>query len=170
MKINSHVSFIEAMRKRIVDRHAETHGLTLKQWRADNGYTLKRLSIALNVSLSAVNKWEGGDREPIGFLGYALSALKYGLPPVDITSPDSKNPQIHLATWRKEFGFTQEELAEKLDINLYTVKKWEGGSRESIDFLGLALAAVEADLKPVKVIFERRTQKLDEEMSTAPKL
>lgn len=53
------------------------------------------------------------------------------------------------AAWRKGVGLTQQELADKLGVNLSAIKKWEGGARKLPPFMGYAMAAIEADLEPV---------------------
>lgn len=53
------------------------------------------------------------------------------------------------AAERKRLGFTQEKLAGVLNVNIYTVKKWEGGSRKIPPYMGYALAAIEAGLEPL---------------------
>lgn len=50
---------------------------------------------------------------------------------------------------RKALGFTQEKLSAVLHVNIYTVKKWEGGKRKIPPFMVHALAAIEAGLEPI---------------------
>lgn len=51
--------------------------------------------------------------------------------------------------WRKRVGLTQQQLADKLGVNLSAVKKWEGGVRKLPPYIGLVMAAIEAGLEPV---------------------
>ncbi len=51
--------------------------------------------------------------------------------------------------WRKRVGLTQQQLADKLGVNLSAVKKWEGGARKLPPYIGLVMAAIEAGLAPV---------------------
>jgi DNA-binding transcriptional regulator YiaG len=51
--------------------------------------------------------------------------------------------------WRKRMKLTQQELATKLIIDISTVKKWEAGRRRLPSYIGLLMAAIEANLKPV---------------------
>ncbi|WP_141098825.1 hypothetical protein [Rhizobium esperanzae] len=50
---------------------------------------------------------------------------------------------------RERLGFTHERLAAVLDLNLYTPKKWAGGSRKIPPHVGYALAALERGLEPI---------------------
>lgn len=161
MTMKPRLDFTAAIKSRIQAREAKSTGVSLADWRKLYGFTQENLATALGVNVFTVKKWEGGDRKPINFLGFALAAIVARIPPTKI---DNSEVQNSLSQWRKERGFTQESLAAALDINVYTVKKWEGGSRKSIDFLGLALSAIDADLAPVKLKFERRiSPKVDED-------
>lgn len=153
MAMKSRIDFTATIKSRIQAREVKTTGVTLADWRKLYGFTQENLAVVLGVNLYTVKKWEGGERKPINFLGFALSAIAARMPATKIDNSEFQNS---LSQWRKERGFTQESLAAALDINVYTVKKWEGGSRKSIDFLGLALSAIDADLTPVKLKFERR--------------
>ncbi|MGO7674879.1 helix-turn-helix domain-containing protein [Rhizobium ruizarguesonis] len=55
----------------------------------------------------------------------------------------------YFVAWRKRQGFTQQALADRLLVNLFTVKKWEGGSRKLPPYIGLLMAAIENGLEPV---------------------
>jgi transcriptional regulator with XRE-family HTH domain len=44
---------------------------------------------------------------------------------------------------RKRFGFTQEQLAEKLEVTTNTVARWERDEMKIPPFLGLALETIE---------------------------
>jgi len=145
--------YLAFIRSRIEERIQKTPPITLSEWRAHNGFTQETLASALRVNIYTVKKWEGGDREPIGFLGLALSAVIDKIQPTKI---DNSKTEYSLAEWRKRRQFTQEALAAALNVNVNTVKKWEGGTRNSIDFLGLALSAIDANLVPVGIRFERR--------------
>ena len=48
-----------------------------------------------------------------------------------------------LKTWRKSHDFNQGQLAEMLGVQLFTVSRWETGSRKIPSFLYLALEAIE---------------------------
>ena len=47
-------------------------------------------------------------------------------------------------TWRRRLGMTQLALAERLDADISTVKRWEAGRRDPDPWIWLALAAIEA--------------------------
>ena len=49
---------------------------------------------------------------------------------------------------RLALGFTQDKLSALLYVNIYTVRKWEGGKRKIPPFMVHALAAIEAGLEP----------------------
>ncbi|MBY5819860.1 helix-turn-helix transcriptional regulator [Rhizobium leguminosarum] len=49
---------------------------------------------------------------------------------------------------RKRLKLTQEKMAEVLFLNVYTIKKWEGGDRKIPPYMGYVLAALEAGLPP----------------------
>ncbi len=48
-----------------------------------------------------------------------------------------------LVKWRRDHGFTQKSLAEKLGVAEVTVFRWEKDMREIPSFLGLALESIE---------------------------
>jgi len=52
------------------------------------------------------------------------------------------NPQ-ELISWRKEQGYTQSELGEKLGVTKTCVYRWEAGLRHIPPFLHLALECLE---------------------------
>lgn len=153
MTTRTRIDITATIKARIRARNSSTPEISLQDWRKSYDLTQDGLARALGVNLFTVKKWEGGDRKPIGFLGLALAAIAAQLSPTKIDNTDAGNSLTH---WRKARSMTQEALAVALDVNLFTIKKWEGGSRRSIDFLGLALAAHDADLVPVKLKFERR--------------
>lgn len=145
--------YIALIKARIRARDAKSPAVRLADWRADHGFTQDTLAVALGVNVYTVKKWEGGDRKPIKYLGLALAAIAAKLSPTTI---DNSKPTTSLAHWRKERKLTQEAFAAMLDVNVFTVKKWEGETRQFINFLGLALSAIDRELVPVKVNFERR--------------
>jgi transcriptional regulator with XRE-family HTH domain len=49
-----------------------------------------------------------------------------------------------LVKWRKDHGFTQKALAEKLGVAEVTVYRWEKAMRGIPSFLGLALESIES--------------------------
>lgn len=49
-----------------------------------------------------------------------------------------------LRAWRRRVGLTQAALAERLDADVRSVKRWEAGDRVPGPWLWLALAAIEA--------------------------
>lgn len=51
---------------------------------------------------------------------------------------------------RKELGFTQEQLAEKLKVTANTVARWERDEMKIPSFLGLALETIERKRKAIK--------------------
>ena len=51
--------------------------------------------------------------------------------------------------WRHRVGLTQQQLADRMGVNLSAVKKWEGGHRKLPPYIGLVMAAIEAGLEPV---------------------
>lgn len=51
--------------------------------------------------------------------------------------------------WRKDNRMTQADVAERLGVNLTSVKRWETGARKLPPFIGLLMAAVELNLTPV---------------------
>lgn len=51
--------------------------------------------------------------------------------------------------WRLDRGFTQAEVSKRLGSHIVTVKRWEAGTRKLPIFIGLAMAAIDHDLKPV---------------------
>lgn len=55
------------------------------------------------------------------------------------------------AAERKRLGFIQEKFASVLSVNIYTVKKWEGGRRKIPPEMGYVLAALEKGLEPIGV-------------------
>jgi DNA-binding transcriptional regulator YiaG len=154
MTTKSRLDVTAAINARIQARTSNVTAISLADWREKYGLTQQGLASTLGINLYTVKKWEGGDRKPINFLGLALASIVEKLAP---TSIDNSNTENFLQNWRKVRGMTQEALAAELGVNLFTIKKWEGGSRRSIDFLGLALSALDADLVPVKIKFERRT-------------
>jgi DNA-binding transcriptional regulator YiaG len=55
----------------------------------------------------------------------------------------------YFVEWRKRCQLTQAKLADLLNVNIYTVKKWEGGSRKLPPYIGLLMAAIEKGLEPI---------------------
>ena len=57
---------------------------------------------------------------------------------------------MFIREWRKKAGFTQEQLAEMVEVHVNTLAKWENGTREprasDITRLAKALSCTEADL------------------------
>lgn len=160
MTARNRIDVTAAIKARIRARNSSIPEISLQDWRKNHGLSQDDLARALGVNLFTVKKWEGGDRKPIGFLGLALAAIAAQLSPIRIDNTDGGSS---LLPWRKSRDMTQQALATALDVNIFTIKKWEGGSRRSIDFLGLALAAHDAELVPVKLKFERRATSAPEE-------
>ena len=50
-----------------------------------------------------------------------------------------------LTKWRKDQGYTQSELGQKLGVTKTTVYRWEKGMREIPSFLHLALRCLELE-------------------------
>ncbi|MGO7821259.1 helix-turn-helix domain-containing protein [Rhizobium ruizarguesonis] len=57
------------------------------------------------------------------------------------------------ASERTRLGYTQDRFATVLDVNVYTIKKWEGGSRKIPAEMGYVLIALANGLEPVGVDF-----------------
>ncbi|NHT78916.1 hypothetical protein G8E10_24770 [Rhizobiaceae bacterium CRRU44] len=74
-----------------------------------------------------------------------ISALFHESRTADMLTMD---PAFFVA-WRKRQGFTQVTLSERIHVNLFTVKRWEGGSRKIPPYMGLIMAAIENDLEPI---------------------
>lgn len=55
----------------------------------------------------------------------------------------------YFVAWRKQQGLTQVQLAERLLINLTSLKRWETGARKFPPYIGYLMAAIENDLPPV---------------------
>ena len=47
-----------------------------------------------------------------------------------------------LRKWREENGYTQDELADILGVAMFSVSRWETGTRAIPSFLHLALKAI----------------------------
>ncbi len=53
-----------------------------------------------------------------------------------------------LIEWRSKNGFSQSQLAKRLNVDTMTVSRWERGLRASIpSYLWLALQAIECERK-----------------------
>ncbi|MCX5834026.1 MAG: helix-turn-helix domain-containing protein, partial [Deltaproteobacteria bacterium] len=64
-----------------------------------------------------------------------------------------------LKEWRQRIGYSQNQLARVLDVNVMTVSRWERGVREIPSFLHLALSYLELKGVEINKIRERDTRK-----------
>lgn len=53
----------------------------IRRWREMSGYSQGEAAAALGVSTRTIEDWESGRRNPPPYLGLAVAALLYGLPP-----------------------------------------------------------------------------------------
>ncbi len=91
----------------------------------DLGLFQREVAARLGVSPDTVKNWEAGRTEPT--LRY-VSPILYFLG--DLTLPDADsadNFPARLTLARRRMGFTQRELAAKLNLDERTVRGWERG-------------------------------------------
>lgn len=55
-----------------------------------------------------------------------------------------------LKKWRSEYGFSQAQLAKRLNVAVMTVSRWETGNRTIPSLLSLALKTIECEQKTEK--------------------
>jgi transcriptional regulator with XRE-family HTH domain len=55
-----------------------------------------------------------------------------------------------LASWRKQHGLTQRQLAVGLGVDVMTISRWERGVRRIPTYIPLTLEALESHLKKEK--------------------
>lgn len=61
-----------------------------------------------------------------------------------------------LKKWREDHGYSQDRLAQALEVHVMTVSRWERGFREIPSFLHLALECI--SMKGTKMKKERRVK------------
>lgn len=57
-----------------------------------------------------------------------------------------------LVAFREEFGFTQQELADRLRVDRVTIARWETGARSIPPYLDLALETVKRGTRKRSVL------------------
>ena len=108
----------------------------IRELRKERGLNQRELAEALGVVNTTVSIWERGEREPetatkkkiSDYFGVSLAYL-LGENTGEGKSKGSASFAQRLRELRREKGFTQEELAEKLGVTKSKIFEWERGIR-----------------------------------------
>jgi transcriptional regulator with XRE-family HTH domain len=67
---------------------------------------------------------------------------------------------VQLKKWRRENGYSQNQLAKVLDVDVMTVSRWERGVRSIPPFLHLALECLKKrESRPRCIVGAKQTSK-----------
>lgn len=110
---------------------------TLKELRKEAGYTQQQASSLSGIALGTLRRWEQGVNEP-DMQSIATLARLYGTTTDAIImgqlsnneSEPALSPTIigeNIKRLRGAFGWTQEQLASKIDVSRAAVTQWETG-------------------------------------------
>ena len=101
-----------------------TIGDHIKKARLDRGLTQKQLAAQIGVDPFTILNWETGATNPkLRCMPAITQFLGYQPFPVQPDAP----LYTRLKAYRQELGFTWEQLAKLLKLNVSTIQKWEAG-------------------------------------------
>jgi transcriptional regulator with XRE-family HTH domain len=95
--------------------------LNIKEYRIEFGLSQRQVSEATGIKSHLINAWEQGRGNPDYKEYQILKTYFEGLP------KNEKSDAEWLRYNRKKFGFTQEELADNLQVTRATIVNWEKG-------------------------------------------
>lgn len=112
-------------------------GTRIKDLRTERHLSQEALAERLGLSRQAVAKWESGTSAPSTANLLALCGI-FGVSLDELTSPDSNGTDLvcvtdgtlgeRIKTLRLERHWSQEALADKLELSRQAVAKWESGA------------------------------------------
>jgi transcriptional regulator with XRE-family HTH domain len=118
-------------------------GEHIKKRRLDLGLTQKEVARRVGVNPSTVLLWEQGRTEPaIRYVPGIVSLLGYDPLPTGASFPEQ------LRSARTRLGLSQRRLAEMLDVDEGTVRRWESGRSRPWTLVADRLAKLCAFARP----------------------
>lgn len=96
----------------------------IRRIRLDRGLWQRQVAAEIGVDVTTLHNWETQRNTPsLRFMPRIIGFLGYNPYPTEPTQPLSAKLKTH----RRQLGLSQERLAELLEVDESTVRKWEAG-------------------------------------------